>query len=149
MFEELIGKRSNPVRNTIERGAVRKFAEAIGDPHPVFTDPAFAAEKGLKANIAPPTFPVTFDYGKIEGLDLPKAGLIHGEQSFEYKRPLYVGEELRCYREIEKYQERKGKLGQMGFLFIKSTAEDRNGEFVMTATQTIILSETVRKGMKG
>jgi len=80
MFEELIGKRSNPVQNTIERGAVRKFAEAIGDPHPVFTDPAFAAEKGFKANIAPPTFPVTFDYGIIEGLDFRKLGSYTGNK---------------------------------------------------------------------
>ncbi|GER66634.1 hypothetical protein BpJC7_02080 [Weizmannia acidilactici] len=148
MFEELIGKRSSTVWNTIERGAVKKFADAIGDPHPIYIDPVFAANAGLKNNVAPPTFPVTFDYGTIEGLELPKAGLIHGEQGFEYKRPLYVGEELLCWSVLEKYQERKGKLGEMGFLFIKKVAEDESGEIVMTSTQIIIISETVRKGMK-
>ena len=38
MFTELIGKRSIPVKNVVERGAVRKFAEAIGDTAPIYVD---------------------------------------------------------------------------------------------------------------
>lgn len=36
MFEEYIGLSSEPVENVVERGAARKFAEAIEDPNPVY-----------------------------------------------------------------------------------------------------------------
>lgn len=40
--------------------------------------------------IAPPTFSRTFDYGVIPDLQFKREGLIHGEQHFEYYRPLYA-----------------------------------------------------------
>lgn len=61
MLKESIGKRSDKVKNTIERGAVRKFAEAIGDSAPIFIDEQTGAASRYKQNVAPPTFPVTFD----------------------------------------------------------------------------------------
>ena len=56
----------------------------------------------------------------IEGLNLPNKGLIHGEQTFHYERPLMVGEEIYCYTEVKNYFEKKGNFGEMGFLVIES-----------------------------
>ncbi len=147
MFEHLIGKRSNKVINVVERGAVKKFAEAIGDPDPIYVDRDYAAETRYKTTIAPPTFPMVFDYGEIKGLDTHKAGLIHGEQIFEYERPLLVGEALTCFSEVENYYERAGSMGSMGFLTIKSTGEDEEGSEVFTSKIIIIITEAVRKEM--
>ena len=36
-FEQSVGHRSKAVANVVEKGAVRKFAEAIGDPNPLYT----------------------------------------------------------------------------------------------------------------
>ena len=96
MFKDCIEKRSKPVKNSVERGAVKKFAEAIGDLHPIFIDEEIGKQSRYGTNIAPPTFPRVFDYGVIEGLNLPSKGLIHGEQIYHYKRPLLVGEEITC-----------------------------------------------------
>ena len=41
MYWDSIGKRSDYVKNVIERGAVKKFAEAIGNLHPIFIDEDF------------------------------------------------------------------------------------------------------------
>src|SRR4051812_21214325 len=101
MFKESIGKRSKPVKNLVERGAVKKFAEAIGDLHPIFIDEEVGKKSRHDKNIAPPTFPRVFDYGVIEGLNLPAKGLIHGEQIYHYNRPLLVGEEVICYTEVK------------------------------------------------
>lgn len=38
MFAEQIGKYSEKVKNKIERSVVKKFAEAIGDPNPIYWD---------------------------------------------------------------------------------------------------------------
>ena len=60
MFKDQIGKQSNKVKNTVERGAVKKFAEAIGDLHPIYFDEETGRNSRYKDNIAPPTFPEDF-----------------------------------------------------------------------------------------
>lgn len=147
MFEDVIGKRSEMVLNEVERGAVKKFAEAIGDPHPLYVDREYGQKSRYKNNIAPPTFPRAFDYGTIKDLQLPEAGLIHGEQEFEYKRPLVVGESLQCFSEVENYAEKQAKSGKLGFLTIKNTGEDEVGGEVFTSQTVIVITEAVRGGM--
>ncbi|MEY2194542.1 MaoC family dehydratase N-terminal domain-containing protein [Neobacillus sp. BF23-41] len=145
MFKDQIGKQSNKVKNDIERGAVKKFAEAIGDLHPIYFDEETGRNSRNKANIAPPTFPRTFDYGVIEGLNLPNKGLIHGEQTFHYKRPLRVGETIYCYTKVKSYFEKKGKFGEMGFLVVENYGEDLSGALIFSSSSTIVISEAVRK----
>ncbi|WHY79693.1 MaoC family dehydratase N-terminal domain-containing protein [Neobacillus sp. WH10] len=145
MFKDQIGKQSNKVKNVVERGAVKKFAEAIDDLHPIYFDEVTGRLSRYKNNIAPPTFPRVFDYGAIEGLNLPDKGLIHGEQTFHYVRPLFVGEEVYCYSIVKKYFEKKGTFGQMGFLVLESFGEDSKGTTIFSSTSTIVISEAVRK----
>jgi acyl dehydratase len=133
------------VKNAVERGAVKKFAESIGDLHPIYFDEDTGRNSRYRNNIAPPTFPRTFDYGVIEGLNLPNKGLIHGEQTFHYERPLVVGEEILCYSEVKKYFEKKGNFGEMGFLIVESFGEDLAGNTIFSSTSTIVISEAVRK----
>ncbi|MGZ4160592.1 MAG: MaoC family dehydratase N-terminal domain-containing protein [Neobacillus sp.] len=145
MFKDQIGKQSNKVKNVVERGAVKKFAEAIGDLHPIYFDEEVGEKSRYKKNIAPPTFPRTFDYGVIEGLNLPNKGLIHGEQTFHYERPLLVGEETYCYSKVKSYFEKKGNFGEMGFLVLESYGEDLAGNTIFSSTSTVVISEAVRK----
>ena len=149
MFKEHIGKQSNKVKNMVERGAVKKFVEAIGDLHPIFVDEETGKNSRYSRNIAPPTFPRVFDYGTIDGLNLPNKGLIHGEQTYHYERPLLVGEEIICYSVVKNYFEKKGTQGEMGFLVLESFGEDEMGQVVFTSTQTVIITETVRKVLIG
>lgn len=147
MFTEAIGKKSKKVKNSVERGAVKKFAEAIGDEHPIYLDEETGKQSRYKENIAPPTFPRVFDYGKIEDLKLPDKGLIHGEQIYHYERPLIVGEEVLCYTEVKDYYERTGSNGTMGFLVIENGGEDREGNIIFTSSSIVIITEAVRKAM--
>jgi acyl dehydratase len=145
LFKEQIGKQSSKVKNVVERGAVKKFAEAIGDLHPIYFDEETGRLSRYGKNIAPPTFPRVFDYGVIEGLHLPNKGLIHGEQSFHFVRPLYVGEEVYCYSQVKNYFEKKGNFGDMGFLVVENVGVDAEGNTIFTSSSTVVISEAVRK----
>jgi acyl dehydratase len=145
LFKDQIGKQSNKVKNEVERGAVKKFAEAIGDLHPIYFDEETGRNSRNKANIAPPTLPRIFDYGVIEGLNLPNKGLIHGEQTFHYERPLRVGETINCYTKVKSYFEKKGNFGEMGFLVVENYGEDLSGVLIFSSSSTIVISEAVRK----
>ncbi|MBM7584022.1 acyl dehydratase [Bacillus pakistanensis] len=148
MFTNWIGLCSVKVKNVIERYTVRQFAESIGDSHPIFIDEETGRKSIYKQNIAPPTFPRLFDYGMIEGMDLPNNGLIHGEQIYHYERPLLVGEIIYCYQEVKDYYEKTGRHGVMGFLIIQRYGETEGGHLIFTAKQVVILNETVRKEVK-
>lgn len=147
MLKNVIGKRSEMVKNTIEKGAVKKFAAAIGDLSPIYYDEEAGKNSRFKRNIAPVTFPVTFEFGEVADLELPAKGLIHGEQSFHYNRPLYVGEDVFCFTEVKDYYEKTGNFGKMGFLVIKRYGVDQDNELLFTEERVIIINEEVRKGM--
>ena len=147
LYKNLIGKHSTKIKNSVERGAVKKFAEAIGDLHSIYIDEEVGKNSKYHSNIAPPTFPQVFDYGVIEGLKLPAKGLIHGEQIFHYERPLLVGEEVLCYSVLKNYLEKKSSKGTMGILVIENYGEDVESNPIFFSQMTIIITETVREVM--
>jgi len=148
LYERFVGLRSEPVKNLVERGAVRRFAEAIADPSPLYVDEEAAARSRYGRILAPPTFPRTFDYGRIEGLELPPAGLIHGEFRIAYERPLLVDEELFCRVELKDSYDKRGRRGLLGFLVFERTGEDPQGERVFTANDVVVVTEAVRRGIE-
>lgn len=100
----------------VERGKVRELALALGEDDPVFRDEAAARAAGFERIPAPPTFTTTIahwlgaDMGIGElGLDLRR--LLHGEASWEYLAPVYVGDELRAERCVTDVTTRDGKRG--------------------------------------
>lgn len=145
LYEGFVGRSSEPVRNTVERGAVRLFAEAIADPSPLYRDEEAAKGSRYGRILAPPTFPRTFDYGRIDGLELPSAGLIHGEFRVSYGRPLLVGDELYCSLKLKDSYDKEGRRGLLGFLLFERTGEDAEGNLVFTTNDTVVVTEAVRR----
>src|SRR5699024_12808391 len=131
--------------NNVEIKLVNRLEESICNPHDVFVDEEDGKQSRSGKNIAPPTFPRVFDYGEIEGLNLPRKGLIHGEQTDHYNRPLFMGEEVHCYTVVKDYYEKKGKNGLMYFLEVVRYGEDNIGYVMFTVRMIIIMSTTLRK----
>ncbi len=145
-FERFIGHRSEAVANVVEKGAVKKFAEAIGDPNPLYVDEEAAKASRYGRLLAPPTFPRTFEYGEVEGMGPPGQGFIHGEHRIRYERPLFVGEEVLCYAEVKDYYEKEGREGPLGFLISERVGESPEGERIFTMEDTAILTPAMREG---
>lgn len=134
-----IGVESRPVKNEVEKGAIRKFANAIGDPNPLYRDEEYAKQTPYGGIIAPPTFSRTFDYGVIDGLVMPKEGLIHGEQRFAYFKPIQAGSVVYCTTKIADCYEKQGKSGSMTFVVYEQTGKDEQGEVLFTARSNVIV----------
>lgn len=147
MLDHLIGKRSTPIKNKIEEGAIKRFAMAIGDPQRIYFDEEFARTTPHKKIVAPPTFPRTIDFGEIEGLNLPAAGLIHGEQTFKYKCPLYAGDIVYASCELLSFQKKQGMQGLIGILKIKQYGYKNENEnnIIFSSVRTLILTEQLLK----
>jgi len=99
---EFIG-REYPAEETYEvsREMIRRFAEAIGDTSPAYTDVDAAKAHGYTDVIAPPTFLTVLGFRVRDGgpLSDPALGLdyslvVHGEQRFVHHRPIVAGDVL-------------------------------------------------------
>ena len=98
----------------VGREKIREFADAIGAPDAAYRDPAAARALGHPDVVAPPTFPVLISWAAVRGLiDDPDLGLdfsrvVHGDQRFEYARPVHAGDRLVCTVTIDEIMARAG-----------------------------------------
>jgi hypothetical protein len=128
LSSDLIGRQSEVVLFEVERGAIRKFADAVQDQ----------TSACVRGDVAPPTFPTTFRM-TIPGLTFDLARVLHGAQEYRYERPLRAGDRLRCRVRVADVYRRHGSLGEMTFLILAMEGTDESGSPVFTATTTAIL----------
>ncbi|MCL8206846.1 MAG: MaoC family dehydratase N-terminal domain-containing protein [Actinomycetia bacterium] len=137
----LVGLRSEPVTVEVEKGAIRRFAEALGETNPVYFDEAAARAAGYRSLLAPPTFPVTLGRVPVPGLVLPPAGLIHGEQAFEYGEPIVAGDVITLTSMLEDVKTRSGRQGTMTILTLRTEGVNQSGALAFVSRATIIVTE--------
>ena len=124
----------------ISRVKIRDFADAIGDPSPVFRDVAAAQAAGYPDVIAPPTFPIviTAAAGNRAATD-PELGVnyamvVHGEQSFAYVRPMVAGDVVTAQTTITDIRD----AGRNTLLTNTTEFRTLDGELVCTAHSTLV-----------
>ena len=117
----------------VEAGKVREFARAVMDAHAETSD------------IAPPTFPMIASADFVERmitdiLMLDRSRTVHGEQAYEYFRPMVAGDFLRCTARLESDVVKRGSRG--GMMRVITTvidhADEATGEPVCRETMTSI-----------
>ncbi len=128
LTSDLIGRESETVVFDVERGAIRKFADAVQDQTPAC----------VRGDLAPPTFPTTFRM-TIPGVSFDLARVLHGAQEYQYERPLRAGDRVRCRVRVANVYRRQGSLGEMTFLILAMEGTDESGTPVFTGTTTAIL----------
>lgn len=135
-----VGKASAPLEVDVERGQIRRFAEAIGDPDPIYRDEAAARAAGYAAIPAPPTFATSLRPNDVrEGIDIDWKKLLHAEQSYRFARPLLAGDRITLVQRIAQIYEKAGKSGVMDFIVMETTGHDAGGALVFTATSTVVI----------
>jgi hydroxyacyl-ACP dehydratase HTD2-like protein with hotdog domain len=121
----------------VERGKIWEFARAC-----LNNSDAYNADDA----VAPPTFPRTISFwtqpnrGEQRGRErMDMRRVLHGEQEFEYIRPLRAGDVLTTTSEVKDTYEKEGKRGgTMQFVVTETTFKDQNGEVVAYARGTTI-----------
>ncbi len=76
---------------------------------------------------------------EVMGGLMAKGGLIlHGEEAFEYARPVVVGEKLHHRGVVKDIYTKSTGDRTMTFMVIENTFTDDNGDEVLTATMNLI-----------
>ncbi|TMK55376.1 MAG: MaoC family dehydratase [Actinobacteria bacterium] len=154
-----IGKPTSAVRSRVELGPVDFFARAVCDENPVYHDPEAAKAAGFNNVVAPPTFTFALNhmgragetqppdptggqspFGALVGGLMQGGGLIlHGEQEFEYRRPIQVGDVLVGEGKILDIYEKESKGAVMTFIVVETAWRDEaSGEAVVTERFNLI-----------
>lgn len=143
----LIGRRSDPVVNEVERGAVRRFAQALGITDELHYDERAAEAAGLRGLLAPLTFPSTFrsSIDLHEALALGQRGLLHADQSFEYFRQICAGDSIQVVAVIAEISERAGATGPMDVVVVEDEGRDDQGNLVYRGRKTLIVRPAPRE----
>lgn len=103
-----IGKEFPPTSTyLVGREKVREFARAVGENSPESVDLAAAHAAGFADLVAPVTFPIVITLEMMgEQVTSPEVGVdwsrvVHGDQRFNFARPVIAGMELESTTVIE------------------------------------------------
>jgi len=137
----LIGRESEPVVHDVEKGAIRRFVEAIGDPNPIYVEEEAARAAGFASLPAPPTFPAVLAMNERfrHALDLGTRSLLHGEQQCEYGRPIVAGDRITVVSRVADVQERPSASGPMDILVLEDEGRDAQGALVFRTRATFVI----------
>ena len=112
-MRDAIGVESEPAVHDVEKGAIVKFARAIGDTGPAFNDDD-AAHGGM---VAPPTFLRSMPPGPIRAeVRSPYKANLDGGSEWEYFEPVRPGDRITVTTKVADIYERPGRLGNMLFI---------------------------------
>ncbi|PKB80255.1 MAG: hypothetical protein BZY88_09105 [SAR202 cluster bacterium Io17-Chloro-G9] len=137
MRQQAIGMEGPPTTTEVEKGAIIKFAQAIGDDNPVFNDEEAARETRYGGLIAPPTFLRSVDSSRAElPFDFPFNRRLDGGSEWEYFEPVRPGDRITAVSRIDDINERKGRLGLMIIMSTVTTYRNQFGQVVATQTGT-------------
>src|SRR2546430_12733036 len=126
-----IGRESKAAVNEVEKGAIRRFAESLGETNPIYFEEAAARAAGYRSVVAPPTFPTSLRAGSDlrEGLMLaPGKHLLQAEQSFEYARPIVAGDKLTVRSRVAGIESRPTPSGPTDVVIIEGEGREGSGE---------------------
>ncbi len=134
----------------LDVGAERanQFALAVGEDDPRFLDPEAARAEGFPNQVVFPTFPTVVQIlasAQVvldEDLGLDYTRVVHGEQEFEWKRPIVVGDRLRAQPRIADIYAK----GPNEFLVIENEIKDPDGEVVAVSRSTLLSRGTAEGG---
>ncbi|WP_334143777.1 MaoC family dehydratase N-terminal domain-containing protein [Rhabdothermincola sp.] len=158
-LSEVIGRPTGAVKVVVERGPVAKFADAVKNDSPVYQSLEAARAAGFEHIPAPPTYAFsalqywgrfpedqppdptggTNPMMEVIGTLMAKGGMVlHGEQEFEYHKPIQVGDVLTSEGKVVDCYSKESKGRTMTFLVVEDVYRDEAGEPVLTSRMNLI-----------
>ncbi len=140
--QRIQGKNYRPLRPyLVGREKVREFALAVQSSSAVNYDADEAIALGFADVVAPPTFASILQEHALEllledresGIDYSR--IVHGDQRFDYSRPIVAGDELHTVMTVTRVQ----SLGGYSMVTSETVVNDQAGHHVVTATSTLVI----------
>ena len=145
-IKKLIGTRGKVQFYEVEKGAIRRFADAVDDANPLYHDEEYARNSKYGSIIAPPGFfgwPLKQASGSPLAIDIPlelesafkKAGyplslVLDGGMEYEFFLPVHAGDVLSAATTVRSLRERSSETGTIIVAFLDTTYHNQHGVLV-------------------
>ena len=149
----MIGKEATPQTYEVSKRDIQRFAQAIGDPNPLYVDEDYAKKTKWGGIIAPPLFFFAFAYDDtpdtrlsedgrtiITELDvpLPVSRSVGGASANELGEPVRPGDTITVRKRVADVYCKEGKGGVLYFIVVETTYTNQNGQFVGREKATFV-----------
>jgi acyl dehydratase len=141
-----VGMTFPPFSYEVDRAKIRELAAATGDQNPLYRDLAAAQAAGFPDLPAPPTLPTLFgfwpstsllDHLRTIGVELRR--VLHGEEEYEYHRPVFPGDIMTGAMTITNIRSRK----TMDLVTLETTYTNQRGELAVVAKTLMIVRNDI------
>jgi acyl dehydratase len=146
-----IGRSDTAKTYLVEKGAIRRFADAIDDPNPLYCDEGYARKSRYGTIISPPGFFGWLDKqvkGSALNIDVPQglvaelektgyllSNALDGGIEYEFFLPIRAGDILAATATVKNLRERAG----MVFIILQMAFRNQHGDLVATSEANLIL----------
>ena len=152
VMQQFIGKAELPHVREVEKGAIRRYAEAVGNTNPLYFDIEYARKTHHGGIIAPPGFfgrpvrPSSSPTGlprlvsdlRAVMAEVGYPRILDGGMSYEFFLPVRAGDTLVVSPTVKDVTTKEGKSGKMMVCSLETTYVNQNGDTVAKAHQTFI-----------
>ena len=156
---DVVGRPTGAATLVVERGPVAKFADAVHNDSDIYQNDEAARSAGFAAIPAPPTYAFSslqywgrFPEGQPDdptggknpmmeaiGTLMAKGGMVlHGEQEFEYHKPIVVGDRISSEGKVVDLYEKAANDKTMTFLVTENQYRNQDGDLVLAARMNLI-----------
>ena len=142
--QSAVGRSFTPVTAHVEPGRLRYFFNTLGERNPIYRDAAVARANGYSAVPAPPTYLFCLEMMESDNpfeflteLKIDLARVLHGEQSFQYRAPVVVGDTLTFSSRVTSVTDKKGRA--MTLIVVETAVTNQDGIHVADVSRTIVV----------
>ena len=141
-LESRVGIEEQPLVYEIEKGMIKRFARAIGDPNPLWQDEEYALKTNYGGIIAPPNFVLTLGFGKVlqDFISDPEITVLHGSTDLDSYQAIRPGDVITVTSTIRNIRDRQGEMGKMLFVTFGMFYKNQKEKLVAQCRQMAIIS---------
>lgn len=134
-----IGLKGAPAVHQVEKGEIIRFAQAIGDPNPLWNDEAKARKSRYGGLIASPTFLRSLNPPLPElPFHVSYTRLLDGGSEWEYLHPVRPGDTITAVATLQDLSQKETRLGPMLFLTYRIDYTNQSSQLVSIQRNTLI-----------
>lgn len=140
-WRDLLEYEFPPTVLEVERGNIRRWTEAVGDPNPLWNDDEYARKSRYGKIVAPLTFLIDRGITPIADRIIATEGppsFLNGGTEIEYFKPIEVGDTITATQRLADIKEKTGSSGKMLILLCEIHYKNQKGELVRKCRQTFI-----------
>ena len=140
ILTKMIGQSCEPKVIEVEKGQIRRFAQAIGETNPIHYDEDAAKSAGFAGIVATCTFASAihcFDEF-YEEVGINPHAVMHQEEEYEYFKPIMAGDILSVVHTVSNVYDKQVPNGQLVFIVIESRGNDKRGKTVFKSRRVLV-----------